>query len=167
MKKIIIVVFVLFVAVLAKGQVFTDSLYFHLYNYQIITGELKTNLNLDELEREFNIESLVDSTNTETFSIFKFYHLKYEDPLTSFLIIEKDNIEIFDILSFDILIEKILDVTTIKERTKTLWIKEVLKILRFYYEDSDMERLVMRKDYGKYHYFISLKNLKNKDGIIK
>ncbi len=156
-----------FMVLFTKGQVITDSLYLHLYNYQVIKGELKSDLDSNELSNFFNIEELVDSINTETFCIFKFYHLEYEDPLTSFLIIEKDNIGIYDILSYDVLIEKILDVSYFSERSKALCIKEVLKTLREYYEVVDMERLVTRKVYGKYHYFIPVMNIKNKNGIIK
>ncbi|MFW5979046.1 MAG: hypothetical protein ACOCQ8_02945, partial [Bacteroidia bacterium] len=87
--------------------------------------------------------------------------------LTSFLIIEKDNIEIYDILSFDVLIEKILDVSSFSEKSKALCIKEVLKLRRDYYEVVDMERLVIQKNFGKYHYFIAIMNMKNKEGIIK
>lgn len=167
MKKIVVLIFPVFMVLFAKGQVFTDSLYLHLYNYQVIKGELKAGLDLSELSNSFNIEELVDSINTETFSIFKFYHLEYEESLTSFIIIEKDNIEIYDILSFDVLIEKILDCSSFSEKSKALCIKEVLKILRDYYEVVDMERLVIQKDFGKYHYFIPIMNMKNKEGIIK
>jgi len=167
MKKIVALIFMFFMVLFAKGQVITDSLYLHLYNYQVIKGELKTGLDLNELSNSFNIEELVDSINTETFRIFKFYHLEYEDPLTSFLIIEKDNIEIYDILSFDVLIEKILDVSSFSEKSKALCIKEVLKLRRDYYEVVDMERLVIQKNFGKYHYFIPIMNMKNKEGIIK
>lgn len=166
MKRIIVLISISFIVLLAKGQGFSDSLYLHLYNYQIIKGELEANLKLDKLSARFNIEPLIDSANTETLSIFKFYHLEHEEPLTSFLIVEKDNIEIYDLLSFDALIEKILD-TSINEKIKGIWIKEVLRMLRSYYEVVDMERLVVQKDFGKYHYFIPLANLKNKEGIIK
>lgn len=152
---------------LAKGQEITDSLYLHLYNYQVIKGELKSGLDLSKLSNSFNIEKLVDSINTETISIFKFYHLEYEEPLTSFLIIEKDNIEVYDILSFDVLIEKILDSSSLSEKSKVLCIKEVLKILRDYYEVVNMERLVIQIDFGNYHYYIPIMNMKNKEGIIK
>lgn len=161
MKKIVALLFMLFIVLFAKGQVITDSLYLHLYNYQVIKGELKPGLDLNELGNSFNIENLIDGINTETFSIFKFYHLEYEEPLTSFLIIEKDNIEIFDIQSFDVLIEKILEVSSINDKSKALCIKEILKMLRKYYEVVDMERLVIQKNFGKYHYFIPVMNIKN------
>ena len=151
---------------LAKGQDFPDSLYLHLYNYEVIKGELKAGLDESDLSTSFYIEELIDSSNTEAFGVFKFYHLKYEEPLTSFLIIERDNIEIYDLLSFDTLIEKILD-ASIDEKLKGIWIKEVLRMLRSYYEVVDMEKLVVQKDFGKYHYFIPLSNLKNKEGIIR
>ncbi|ASB48643.1 hypothetical protein [Alkalitalea saponilacus] len=166
MKKIITLISISFVILFAKGQAFSDSLYFHLYNYQIIKGELKADLELDKLCTRFNIEELIDSTNVETFSLYKFYHLEYEDPLTSFLIIKPNKIEIYDLLSFDALIETILD-TSIDEKVKALWIKEVLRMLRGFYEVVDMERLVIQKDFGKYQYFIPLSNLKNKEGIIR
>ncbi len=166
MKRIVVLIFISFVGLVVKGQGFSDSLYLHLYNYQVIKGELEANLELDKLSASFNIEPLIDSTNVETLSIFKFYHLEYEEPVISFLIVEKDNIEIYDLLSFDALIEKILD-ASIDERLKGIWIKEVLRMLRSYYEIVDMEKLVVQKDFGKYHYFIPLTNLKNKEGIIK
>jgi hypothetical protein len=166
MKKIGVLLFTLVIVNLAKGNEFPDSLYLHLYNYQVIKGELEGGLDLSNLRKSFNIEVLVDNTNTKTFSIFKFYHLKYEDPITSFLVIEKDKTEIYDILSFDILIEKIFDVSSIDEKSKSLWTKEIFRILRNFFEIYDMERLVIKKDFGKYHYFIPLTNLKNKQGII-
>ncbi len=167
MKKIVILIFMFFIGTYSNGQIITDSLYFHLYNYQVIKGELKTGLDFNKLGNSFNIEKLVDGINTETFSIFKFYHLEYEEPLTSFLIIEKDNVEIYDILSFNVLIEKLLDSSSLCEKSKALCIKEILKILRNYYEIVNMERLVIQKDFGKYHYFIPIINIKNKEGIIK
>ncbi len=167
MKGLILFIFISFLAPIATGQEFQDSLYFHLYNYQVLTGELELGLNLDELDHSFNIENLIDSSNTETFSIYKFYNLKYEESLMSFLIVEEENVEIYDILSFDVLIERILDLNICNEEKKILWVKEVLKILRNYYEDANMENLVVEKVYGKYHYFIPLKNLKSKEGIVK
>lgn len=149
------------------SQEYNDSLYLHLYNYQVIKGELEEGLDLNELNSRFNIEELVNNTNTEQFSVFKFYHLEYEEPLTSFLILEKDNVEIYDILSFDVLIEKILDSPIRSVEIKKIWIKEVLKLLRSYYEVVDMERIVVEKSYGNYHYYIPVINLKNKVGVIK
>lgn len=134
---------------------------------KIIKGELNPGLDLSDLGKSFNIEELVDSVNTEIFSIFKFHHLEHQDPKVSFLIIEKDNVEIYDILSFDVLIEKILDVSSLDERSKTLCVKEILKIVRAYFEVVDMGRLVIKKDFGKYHYFIPIKNLKNNEGVIQ
>lgn len=167
MKKTAVLTFTLIMVMFAKGQNFPDNLYLHLYNYQVIKGELKPGLDLNNLSKSFNIEELVDNINTEVFSIFKFYHLEYEDPIISFLIIEKDKVEIYDILSFDVLIEKILDISNIDERSKTLCVKEILKILRVYFEVSDIKRLVIKKEFGKYHYFIPITNLKNKEGIIQ
>lgn len=166
MKKSIILMTISFMVLLVKGQDFPDSLYLHLYNYEVIKGELNVGLDESSLSTRFNIEELIEGSNTESFSVFKFYHLEYEEPLTSFLIIGKDNIEIYDLLSFDALIEKILD-ASIDEKLKGIWIKEVLRMLRSYYEVVDMEKLVVQKDFGKYHYFIPLTNLKNKEGIIK
>jgi|GEM_PF-3547626 len=160
-----------FVILLFSNRGFTqecnDSLYLHLYNYQIIRGELEEGLDLNELSNSFNVEDLVENTNTEQFSIFKFYNLVHEESSISFLIIEKNNVEIYDILSFCILIEKILDSPSCGEELKKIWIKEVLKLRRSYYELVDIERLVVEKNYGKYLYLIPVVNLKNKEGIIK
>jgi hypothetical protein len=167
MKRIIMLLFGLFIALFVKGQENTDSLYLHLYNYHVIKGELKTGMDLNKLPKSFNIVELIDSVNTDAFRIFKFYHLEYEDALTSFLIIEKGNVEIYDILSFDILIERILGVSELSEELKTACIKEILKQLREYNEIADMDKLVIQKDFGRYHYFIPLVNLKSKEGVIK
>lgn len=165
--KVVFFAVILFYSNRGFAQECNDSLYLHLYNYQVIKGELEEGLDLNKLSKRFNIEELVDSTNTEQFSIFKFYHLEYEEPLTSFLIFEKDNVEIYDMLSFDVLIEKVLDSPVCNEELKKTWIKEVLKELRSYYEVVDMERIVVEKNYGNYHYFIPVVNLKNKLGVIK
>jgi hypothetical protein len=163
MKKIMPLIIISFLFLNVKGQEFNDSLYFHLYNYQIISGELKSKIDRQSLNKSFNIEELVDKTNTGCFKIYKFYNLIYEESSISFLIIQNEKVEIYNILSYSALIERILDESTCNENTKVLLIKEVLKILRHYYEDADMGSLVMRKDYGKYLYFIPLKKLKNKE----
>lgn len=167
MKNIITLITFFLAVNFAKGQIFTDSLFLHLYNYEVIKGELKEGLNLSELEQIFNIEELVDSVNNESFKIYKFYHLEYEEALTSYLVMDKNNIEIYDILSFDVLIERLLGVNELCEKSKAACIKEVLNALRSYYEVVDMEKLVIQKDYGKYHYYLPLVNFKNKEGVIK
>jgi hypothetical protein len=147
------------------GQAFNDSLYLHLYNYQVINGELKdTELRGRNLKDCFYIKDLVDSTNFDLFKIYKFHNLEQQEALTSFLVVENEIIEIYDILSFDALIERILD-SPICEKRKTIWVKEIIKKVRIFYEDFDMERLVIKKDYGRYHYFIPLLNFKNSKGI--
>ena len=167
MKKIVSLLVGIFLISYTNGQVFPDSLYLHLYNFKVITGELPADSQLDEIKSAFNIEPLVDSVNTESFGIFIFYHLVYEDALTSFLIIEKNNVEIYDILSFDVLIEKILDSSSIDEKSKALCIKEILRTLQSYYEVVNMERLVIQQDIGNYHYLMPIMNCKNHEGIIK
>ena len=81
---------------------------------------------------------------------------------------KKNSFEIYDILSFSVLIEKILDTSDLIEKSKTLLIKKVLKLLfNSYREDRDLEKFILRKDFGKYHYLIPLMNIKNSDGEIK
>lgn len=166
MNKVFILITLFLNNSFVKGQVFPDSLYLHLYNYQIIKGELKSDLNLEKLSAIFNVEELIDNTNTKDFSIYKFYHLEYEEPLTSFIIIEQSSIEIYDLLSYSTLIEKVLD-ASINDKLKGIWIKEILRNLRSFYEVVDMTKLIMQKDYGKYHYYIPISNIKNNEGIIK
>lgn len=161
MKKTLLLIIISFLFSKVNGQVFNDSLYYHLYNYQKITGDLKLKLNKNSLNKSFHIVDLVVGTNTGCFKIYRFYNLIYEDPSVCFLIIENEKVEIYNILSYNALIDRILDETNNNERTKILWTKEVLKRLRDYYEDADMGSLVLKKDYGKYIYYFPLKDLKN------
>ena len=167
MKKITLLLVGFFWISFTSGQVFPDSLYLHLYNFKVITGELPADSQSNEIKNIFSIDNLADSVNTESFGIFKFYHLVYEDALTSFLIIEKNNVEIYDILSFDVLIEKILDSSSLDEKSKVLCIKEILRTLQSYYGVVNMERLVIQQDIGNYHYLMPIMNCKNQEGIIK
>ncbi len=128
-------------------------------NYEIIKGEFYENSNCNDSKNNFYISDLVAGINSKAFSVYKFYHLKYQTPMISFLIIDNENVEIFDLLSFDVLIEKILN-SNIRENDKGVIIKEVLKFLRLYYEECNMKMLVFEQDFGKYHYFIPLMNLK-------
>lgn len=151
------------------AQTFDDSLYIHLYNFQVIKGEVKdTELKGKSIKAFFRIENLIDidTANSELFRIYKFHNLEHEEALTSFLVVEKDVTEIYDIQSFDALVERILD-ANVCEKIKTKWVKEILKMQRIYYEDFDMGRLVIQKDYGSYHYFIPISNIKKKEGILK
>lgn len=167
MRFYIIVCFIILTK-MSFTQEFSDSLYLHLYNFQVIKGELQSgDVDMKDLSKSFYIQELIEGANSETFSIYKFYNLKYEEALISFLIIEKQKIEIYDILSFSAFIERVLDESPCNEKTKILWIKEVLKIRRDYYDEADMGYLEMQKDYGKYHYIIPLRNLKNEKGIIE
>ena len=166
MKKITLLLVGFFLISFTSGQVFPDSLYLHLYNFKVITGELPTDSQSNEIKNIFSIDNLVDSVNTESFGIFKFYHLAYEDAIASFFIIENSNVEIYDILSFDVLIEKILDIPSFSEKSKNLCIKEILKELQSYYEIVDF-RIVLQQDFGTYHYILPAMNIKNQEGIIK
>ncbi|MDR2841153.1 MAG: hypothetical protein LBV75_07870 [Paludibacter sp.] len=168
MKKIFLFSFVFSFAFSIKAQEFKDSLYIHLYDFQIITGELNPNdLDLNDLSRYYYIGELVESANTKAFGIYVFYNLKFSHSVSSFLIIEDENYEIYDIFSSDDLIEKILDLKCCDETTKKDWIKAILNNLRSFNEKFELGELTLRKKYGKYHYIFALKNLKNDKGIIE
>ena len=85
--------------------------------------------------------------------------------LPSIFIVEKDNIEVYDRLSFYLLIDKILDLKNVNERSKAVWIKGILNILYLY--NGDIGKLGLKYSYGYYNYFIQGLNIKNAGGILK
>jgi hypothetical protein len=151
---------------LLMAQEFKDSLYLHLYNYQLISGEIKINdIDVKDLKSSFYVKELAENENIDSFKIYKFYNLRYTESLTDFLVIEGENIEIYNLFSYRSLIEKILDLN-ICDKKKLVWVKEMLKI----YDDFnniDIGNNIMRKQYGKYKYFIPLNNMKNESSFIK
>lgn len=165
MKKFVLLIFITLIPLLSKSQVFPDSLYLHLYNFMIIKGELEANRDVSKLNELFCIKELVINTNTEAFSIYMFKHQVYEDALPSIFIVEKDNIEVYDRLSFYLLIDKILDLKNVNERSKAVWIKGILNILYLY--NGDIGKLGLKYSYGYYNYFIQGLNIKNAGGILK
>ena len=99
MKKFVLLIFITLIPLLSKSQVFPDSLYFHLYKFQVLKNKYYPDQSLEKLRDVFTIEELVENANTEAFKIFKFSYLYYNLD-TSILIIEKNSFEIYDILSF-------------------------------------------------------------------
>jgi hypothetical protein len=165
MKKLILVIAIILLPVLSKSQVFPDSLYLHLYNFLILKGELDANRDISKLKELFFIKELVNYSNIENFKIYTFNQQAYEDGLPSIFTLEKDTFEIYDRLSFYILIEKILDLKNVNEQSKNIWIKGILNVLYMY--NGDIGDLGLMYSYGKYIYYIKERNNKNSDGIIK
>lgn len=164
MRIIISISIFFFIANIGLSQNFNDSLYLHLYNFHIIKGELKKeDISFNDLSKSFNIQELVAGTNTCSFKIYKFYNLKYEEVNTSILVIDDKNYEIYDILSFSYLINKILDVDFDCAKKK-FWIKEILKLLDEY-KSIDLGSAVFEKEIKGFKYYIPLKNLKNETEI--
>ena len=152
----------LFVMKTGLPQTFNDSLYQHLFNFHSIKGELTKSdicsIGLG-LEKIFHILELVPNTNTSQFKIYTFENLKTETGHKDFLVINNDNYELYDVLSFSMLINKILDMN-VDFTVKTLWIREILKILDLY-KSVNLENAVVEKRVKNYVYFFPLSKYRN------
>lgn len=138
----------------------------HLYNYQLFSGRMvDTTLVINKLKKEIVIKDLVDSLNTDSFGVYKFYDIRCGDTGINFLIMDKDYNEIYDISSYSALIERILDLNYC-EKKKNLWIKAVLK-LSDYYIDKDPGKIFMVNSYFRFEYILPSEKIRWKKGFIK
>ena len=160
MKKIITIIASFFIIEIGLSQSFSDNLYEHLYNFQILKGELKEgDFCSIELKKSFYVQELVLNTNTPTFEVYTFYNLKYEEVNVDFLVIENNNFELYDVLGFSVLIDRILD-KDVDFVVKTLWIKEILKVLDSY-KNVNLDNSIVVKNVNNFTYFIPLRNYRN------
>ena len=162
MKKILIIAIFFFIVKIGLSQSFNDVLYSHLYDFQVVNGELKKgDLSLSELKESFYIQELIPNTNTPEFKVYTFFNLKHEEVNTDFLVIDDENYELYDVRSFSVLVNKILD-ENINCTVKILWIKKILQILDSF-KSVNMDNSIVEKNYSGFTYFIPLGNYNNSE----
>lgn len=165
-KYLMIVFFLLILSTKITARDFSDNLYLHLYNYQLYSGRMEdTTIVINKLKKEIVIKDLVDSLNTDSFGVYKFYDIRCGDTGINFLIMDKEYNEIYDISSYSALIERILDLNTC-EKKKNLWIKAVLK-LSDYCIDKDPGKMLMVNSYSKFEYILPSEKIRWHKGFIK
>ena len=160
MKKIFTIAIFFFIVKIGLSQSFNDSLYRHLYDFQIHNGELKKgDLSPSELKESFYIQELIPNTNTPKFKVYTFFNLKHEEVNIDFLVIEDENYELYDVRSFSVLVNKILD-KNFDCSVKMLWIKKILQILDSF-KSVNLDNSIVEKNYSGFTYFIPLGNYNN------
>ncbi len=166
-KLIVLLLFILCNFAFVQGQNFPDSLYLHLYNYKIITGEISEEVKPNDLKSSFIIKELIENSNTENFSLYSFYYYTEESDISSFIAIINNSITIYSILSFEQIVDDILN-TPLELNIKILLIKKVSEYLSLYcYKGVSRHRMVFLMDYDNFKYIITGSEIKNINGIIK
>ncbi len=150
-----------FFAYSAFSQVDIDSLCLRLTQFEEIRkNKLRYTSDNDHICSNFIINEIPADSNC-VIRLYKFENAMYEGSSPGFILIEKDQIEIYDLFTFSHLIKRIISSDVHPETLKT-WIVIILERYDMLLCEMSASNIVMKFSKGNYTFYVTLKSIKKK-----
>lgn len=164
MKSIIISIIFIFSSIIIFGQSMHTELYKSLAKFYFYKG-----CNIDTLTSEkeiIEIKNLIENTNTNKISIF--YFSSGHDSFFNIIMVENDNIDIYDIHALNEILNKIVDLSRkynsiVSESITIKWIEKTLYLNKLALNESVFTSSNLKKTEGKVTFHYSKSTINPKD----
>lgn len=156
-----IIISLCFIVILKNGSCakpFEDSLYYHLLQFQIETGELKKeDIKDKDFKSKFYISDLVEEDNKGNIKLYQFHNLVYEEANVNIILLNQEKVELFEIKNIGLLLDVVINIEddNLTDEIKVIWIKQLLK-LHSDHISKGLTLINLEKTVGNYTYNLTV-----------
>ncbi len=143
------------------SQVNDDTLCFRLTQFEEIRGnKLRYTSDSDHICSNFIINEMSADSNC-IIRLFKFENAMYEGSYPGFILTENDNVEIYDILAFSNLIDRVIN-SDIKTETLKTWITLIINSYYKQIYEINTSNMIIKFNKGNCDFHVTLSSMKRK-----